>query len=357
MNNKDVVIKMERSFRKQVQDDPKVHNGYLLVHSDRADIHLNVAEGMTGQVPAHPKQPNYMASVGKLFTAVITAKLCEEGQLAFSDKLSDYLDNDLLAGLHTLEGKDYTSQIEIRHLLNQTSGLPDNFDPLLKRVIKNPEHPISPREAIAWTKENATPHFPPGNGFKYTDTNYHLLGLIIEQILGEKFHVVLEKMLFKPLGMSHAYMLNYSKSAEDAGYPTASFTLNNTVLNDNPTYGHLDYAGGGVVAPLDELLIFMKALVNYEIVGRSTLEQMMKDKAKLTLGIDYGYGIWQIKTVPLLMPKKYNCWGVAGITGAFMFYHPRTESYLIGNFNESSYEQKALRFMMFKLLNPLAKLG
>jgi len=63
-------------------------------------------------------------------------------------------------------------------------------------------------------------------------------------------------------------------------------------------------------------------------------------------GIDYGYGIWQFRTIPVLMPQKYNCWGCVGATGAFMFYHPGLDAYLIGNFNDVSYKSKGLRFML-----------
>ena len=82
-----------------------------------------------------------------------------------------------------------------------------------------------------------------------------------------------------------------------------------------------------------------------QLISAATLETMKNDSGKLYLGIDYGYGIWQFKTIPVLLPKKYNCWGCVGATGAFMFYHPGLDTYLIGNFNDSSYMRKGLKFM------------
>ena len=79
----------------------------------------------------------------------------------------------------------------------------------------------------------------------------------------------------------------------------------------------------------------MKALVAGQIVLRETLEKMKNDSTKLYFGIDYG--IWQFRTIPVLLPKKYYCWGCFGATGAFMFYHPGLDVYLIGNFNDVSY--------------------
>ncbi|MBR7250003.1 serine hydrolase, partial [Klebsiella variicola] len=76
----------------------------------------------------------------------------------------------------------------------------------------------------------------------------------------------------------------------------------------------------------EDLLKIMKALVSYQLVKKETLEMMMNDKAKYGVGIDYGYGIMQFKTVPLLMPKIFNVWGHAGATGAYMFYHPKMDT-------------------------------
>ncbi|GAE29403.1 hypothetical protein [Halalkalibacter hemicellulosilyticus] len=82
---------------------------------------------------------------------------------------------------------------------------------------------------------------------------------------------------------------------------------------------------------------------------------MLKDKAKYGVGIDYGYGVMQFKHVPLLMPKKFTVWGHAGATGAYMFYHEKLDTYLIGTFNGFSYETKAVRFMLMKVIHQLAK--
>lgn len=129
-------------------------------------------------------------------------------------------------------------------------------------------------------------------------------------------------------------------------YPIAHFSINGATGNYLKGFSAIDYAGGGVVATNEDLLKFMKALVTGQIVSKDTLETMKNDANKLYFGIDYGYGIWKFKTIPVLMPQKYNCWGCFGATGAFMFYHPRLDTYLIGTFNDFSYKSKGLRFMI-----------
>ncbi len=71
--------RIEKLFRQQVEKDSEVANAYLLVHSDKLNLHLDIAAGSTGEVPENPQQPNNMASVGKLFTATIVSMLYEQG--------------------------------------------------------------------------------------------------------------------------------------------------------------------------------------------------------------------------------------------------------------------------------------
>ncbi len=345
---------IEDMFRKQVRKDSKVKNAYLLVHSEKLNLHMNIAEGATGNITANPQQPNYMASVGKLFTSTIVSILHEKGELSFDDRISNFLDEEILKGLHIYKGKDYTNDIKIKHLLQQTSGLYDYFWPLIDKLLDEKEFNTSPREAINWGKNNLKPYCPPGEKTKYTDTNYHLLGLIIENITGKPFHEVLKDYIFLPLGMENASMLHYSDPIKEYSYPIAHFSINGTIVNELKDFAELDYAGGGVVATNEDLLKFMKALVAGQIVSKDTLEKMKNDANNLYFGIDYGYGIWQFRTIPVLMPQKYNCWGCVGVTGAFMFYHPELDAYLIGNFNDVSYKSKGLRFML-KVIKELAK--
>ena len=351
---KSITESIEGTFRKKAAGDPRVRNAYLLVHSEKLGVDLNLAEGHTGEIAADPGQPNYMASVGKLFTATIIALLHEQGALSFDDRISAHLDAELMDGLHVYKGRNYSGDIQIRHLLNQSSGLPDNFFPLFDKLLEDPEFTMSPREAVEWAKGNLTPSAPPGKKAYYTDTNYHLLGLIVEQVTGKAFHEVLREMIFAPLEMRHASMLHASEPLEDPGRPVGEFYFKNTRLNGMKGLAGIDYTGGGVGAPMAELLAFMKALVNGELVSAATLKRMKDDKARLFPEFDYGYAIWQVRPIPLLLPAKYRSWGVLGSTGAYMFYHPELEAYLIGTFNHGTYQKKAVRFM-FKIMNALWK--
>lgn len=291
-------------------------------------------------------QPNYMASVGKLFTSTIVSMLYEQDRLSFDDRISTYLDEELMQGLHVYKGTEYSQEITIGQLLQQRSGLYDNFWPLVKRLLEDDTFDMSPRDAILWGKENLKSVAPPGRKTYYTDTNYHLLGLIIESITGKPFDQVLAEYLFIPLGMKNSWMLHYSQPIEDPASPLAEFSLEGKILNGHKGYAGLDYAGGGVVAPPEDLLLFMKALVNHQLVREDTLSRMLSDSSTLYPMIDYGYGIWQLKRIPILLPATYYCWGCYGATGAFLFYHPGTGTYLIGSFNDTTYMRKGVTFLL-----------
>lgn len=346
-----VINSIEKSFKVLVQKNKNLKSAFLLVHSEKKGIHLNIAEGSM-----NPKQPAYMASVGKIFTSVLVSILYENGQLSFEDGITKYLDRELCKHLHVYQGKDYTNDIKIKHLLNQTSGLYDNFRPLLERLLDDPNFTITPQEAITWAKTHQKPHFPPGNGFKYTDTNYHLLGLIIEKITGISFHVAMKQYIYQPLSMMNSSVLHYSNPLDKDTQHLADFYINKNNLTNHKGYAGLDYAGGGVVSTGEDMLKFMKELVSYQLLKKETLEKMMNDKAKYGVGIEYGYGIMQFKSVPLLMPKIFNVWGHAGATGAYLFYHPKMDTYLIGTFNDFSYERKGVKFMLMKVINQLSKI-
>ncbi|CAM3205961.1 serine hydrolase domain-containing protein [Filibacter tadaridae] len=346
-----VISSIEKSFIKQVQKDKRLKSAFLLVHSEMKGIHLNIAEGSM-----NPKQPAYMASVGKIFTSVIISILYENGHLSIDDSITRYLDHELVNNLHVYKGKDYTKEIKVKHLLNHTSGLYDTFYPLLEKLLVDQDFNMSPQEAITWAKIHQKPYFPPGKGFKYTNTNYQLLGLIIEKVTGLPFYVAVKQFIYQPLGMMNSSILHYSEPLDKDTQSFTDFYVNKHNITNHKGYADLAYAGGVVVSTGEDMLKFMKALVTFQLVKKDTLKKMKNDKARYGVGIDYGYGIMQFKTVPLLMPKIFNAWGHAGATGAYMFYHPKMDTYIIGTFNDFSYERKGVRFMLIKVINQLKKI-
>ncbi|WP_227793223.1 serine hydrolase domain-containing protein [Paenibacillus guangzhouensis] len=351
MNKEQTEAAITEHFRKKIRKDNKIYHASLLVHSDRLGIHLNLAEGRSAAFEIHADQPFYIASISKLFTSVLIGMLVEKGLLAYDEPISRYLDKDLLHQLHLVRGKDYTHEILIRHLLNHTSGLHCFFEDRPKRVksmidmiVDEPERTWTPLETLQWGKSHLHGHFRPGQGFHYSDTGYHLLGLIIENVMKLPFHDVIHIYIFTPLRMLHSYVAPGQPSSQNE-HPIARLFIRDIDVTDYDSLSFM-FAGGGIVSTTEDLLRFMRALVHHELIRSETIDTMLGDWARFFPGIDYGYGVMRFRAIPLLMPARYQAWGNAGSTGSFMFYHPATDAYFIGSLNQFRYHQKGIRLMM-----------
>ncbi len=361
---------IQTRFRRTVDDTPAFHSAFFLIHSTSRNVHVNLAAGEVDQDPVEPDQPFFTASIGKTFTATIIAMLAEDGKLRFDDPISLYLPEEILNGLHVYRGSDYTDDVRIRHLLTHTSGLPhllgDEYGLFSRRKEESPdgktffdvitedsERHWEPEETIDWAKDNLHPHFPPGNGIFYSDVGYNLLGLIIEHVTEQPYHRILHEYLFEPLGMEHSYLSQFSEPAVHSDHPVPPVYVGNQRF-DIERYRSFSgwYAGGQTVNTSEDLLSFHQALTAGRLVAQETLDEMTEWR-KLTIGVDYGYGLVRIRPLPLL--PTYYAWGGLGATNAVMLYNPGYDTYLVGSFNQTASRQKAMRFI-FRALRTVSKI-
>ena len=371
MNAEDARTTVENRFQTLVADTPEFHRAHFLVHSPSRDVHWPMAAGGTEDDPAHPDQPYHAASVGKLFTATLIELLAEGRDLEVDDPIVEYLPADLLEGLHVYRGTDYTGDIEIRHLLGHTSGLPhlfpDEFGILNRRrevdaegrtyfdvMLEEPDRFIAPEETIEWAKANLHPHFPPGKGIHYSEVGYNLLGLIVESVTGRPYHEVLHERLFDPLGMEHSSLLQFSSPATESPHPVSSVWVDDRefAVEDYRSFSGW-YAGGQTVNTTADLLAFHRALVAGELVSPETLASMQQWR-RLSIGLDYGYGMARLRPLPLM--ERYRCWGGIGTTNSVSFYNPGHDVYLIGTFNQTARRSRAYRFV-FRTLRTVSKVA
>lgn len=348
----DIKLKVQKRLDDIVQTDSMIHNAYLLVHSEENEIHWNMASGVTNQVKALADQPYHTASIGKIFTAVIIVMLAEEGKLNYDDRIVDYLPEDICRGLHVYKGTDYSNRILIKHLLSHTSGLPDFFEEQPKQsesfmelILKEPSVFWTAEETIKWSKRYLKSRFEPGKKIYYSDTGYNLLGLIIENITLKPYQEVLNEYIFKPLDMNHSFLLQYSEPSIKTNAPIANVYLGNQkiIVEDYRSFSSF-YAGGQTVSTSEDLLKFMKALVNNELIHGKSLKEMQQWRKLWGLGISYGYGLMNIKLLPFM--KKYAGLGHLGSISSFALYFPVLDVYVIGNFNQSKRIPKSMRFIL-----------
>ncbi len=336
-------------FEKIVMSDKRIGDALLLIYSDSLNIHWKTAVSKDETSKVDKDHPYHFASVGKTITSVMISVLYEKGLIDFEDRISDYLDADILEGLHVYKGTDYSGDILIRQLLNHTSGIADYFFDKSKSGIrladlmyKEPDRFWTPVETINWAKQNLKPRFAPGKGFHYSDTNYQLLGLIIEKITGKPLHNVLHGYIFESLEMNSTCQYLYSEPKEAT--PTQIVDIYYKDLNLSKAKSiSMDWAGGGIVSTSEDMLKFIKALANNEIVKKETFDKM-KDWAHFGPGIRYGYGIMNFRMV--FMPGKYEIWGNSGSIGAFMYYNPSMDVYMIGSFHKWNCQRLPITFIL-----------
>ncbi|MEO8205466.1 MAG: serine hydrolase domain-containing protein, partial [Chthoniobacterales bacterium] len=196
----------------------KGYGGGVARISNAQGIVWEGASGLTAGPDSAPmglETPFEIASITKAVTAATILRLTEEGKLRLDSTLSETLPADQIRG--------FNGNITVRQLLSHRSGLPDYWtdgpldgkksNAFLRRFLAEPQHFWQSNEMLAFARD--IPAKPAGRGFNYSDTNYVLLGLIIERITGHSLQRVFREMIFEPLGMQSTW-LTYRESQRGA---------------------------------------------------------------------------------------------------------------------------------------------
>jgi CubicO group peptidase (beta-lactamase class C family) len=149
----------------------------------------------SGEAPT-PQTPFFIGSLTKSFTALAVMQLVEAGKIELDAPVQRYLPWFRVADPQA------SAQINVRHLLNQTSGLPMLLGMAnLADVDNRPD--VAERQVRALSTLEITR--PVGSKFEYSNLNYNVLGLIVEVASGESYEDYIQRHIFNPLDMSHSY--------------------------------------------------------------------------------------------------------------------------------------------------------
>ena len=214
-----------------------------------------------------------IASLTKQFTATVILQLQEKGKLSVQDKLSKYF-------------PDYPNgeNISVENLLTNTSGI-HNFNDA-DFMSKIGEKSI-PKDSLLDLFKNLPLDFKPGEKFGYSNSNYVLLGLIIEKVTGKSYYQVLQENILKPLGMNQSgFDFASLKSTKKAmGYLIWSKqTKRPAPVIDSS----VSYAAGAMYSTVADLYKWDQALYTNRVLRDSSLQ-----KAFTPYINHYGYG-WLI---------------------------------------------------------------
>ena len=262
--------------------DGRVPGAAVLVLKDgqpvfRRGYGLAVVEDGT---PVSPATNFRLASVSKQFTAAAILLLAEDGRLSIDDPLKKWL-----PGLPAV-----ADAMTLRQLLSHTSGLLD-YEDLMDPADTRQVHDIDVLHLLQ--KENRT-YFAPGSSYRYSNSGYALLALVVGKASGNDFASFLRQRIFLPLGMTATFAHQdgvdevpnraYGYSQIDGHWQRTDQSTTSAVLGD-----------GGIYSSIDDLAKWDAALYDERLLRRASLQQAFS-AATATPEPDvphYGFG-WRI---------------------------------------------------------------
>lgn len=351
--SKEQAITVIQSITDKQLNNKHVSNVIITVDSGKYEFHQTFTAGSLDGYPITDEQPFHVASVGKAFTATLIGCLLDDGAIFLNDKITNYLEDELLDGLFVVGGKDYRHEVTIAQLLNHTSGIAGFFDDEAKG-IENMQTLIhqqkdkfwTPKELVRYTADYQTPIGVPGEVHHYSDTGYILLGLITENVSGQTFDTMLKERIFNPLGMDDSYLMLYSEPKNEMR-PIADVWLSGVNAKDYTSLS-IDWAAGGIISTTSDLTKFVRALNNGKIISTDTLEQLYTFDHKYMRGIHYGHGFmeYHFEEFSPTMKSIPNYVGHMGVLGTQMFYDKTTDTVYISSFGSADATSASVKAMI-----------
>ena len=246
----------------------------------------------TLRIPMKPSDRLLQGSVGKTYVAAVALQLVQEGKLALDDRVSTYLASEPWYG-RLANGADIT----IRQLMNHTSGVVRyEFKPEFTRdLTANPDRSWQPAELIAYLLDTPAP-FAAGQGWEYSDSNYILLGMIIERVTGNRYYAEMQRRLLEPLGLRNTVpsdsrtipglVQGYAGPNNQFGGTDAMIVNGRFAINPQ-----FEWTGGGIASTSEDLARWAKAMYEGRGYPSALMPQALDGVPARGLGQNSRYGL------------------------------------------------------------------
>jgi D-alanyl-D-alanine carboxypeptidase len=261
-------------------------------------------------------------SVGKTYVAAVAMQLVSEGKLDIDAPIARYL-----AGATWLDRIANARTITVRQIMNHTSGIVryEFKKEVTDRLTADPWKVWSPEDRLEALFDDAPP-FAPGEGWEYSDTNYIILGMIIEKITGRSYYAELERRILQPLGLRRTVPTDrpeipglangYAGPRNELGGYDASIRADGRFAM-NPQF---EWTGGGIASTTSDLARWAKMLYEGKAFPSALVERMLESvPAKLGANARYGLGV-------IVRPSPLGpTWGHSGFFPGYateMVYFP-----------------------------------
>jgi D-alanyl-D-alanine carboxypeptidase len=281
-------------------------------------------------------------SVGKTYVAAVALQLVHEGTLDLDAEVSRYLgDESWFPQLPNNEA------VTVRQLMNHTSGIVryEFNDRFIDDLLADPDRVWRPEEQVAYLF-GSEPPFAAGQGWDYSDTNYIILGIVIERLTGNSYYEEMRRRILEPLQLDNTVPSDSRRIPRLVqGYAGVAnpFRLPDAVLSDgefviNPQF---EWTGGGIASSAEDLARWAKALYEGRAFDESLLPIMLDGvDARLGPNTQYGLGVI-IRPTPL-----GTSWGHSGFFPGYlteMAYFPDHQIALAIQVNSSDFPNLKMR--------------
>jgi D-alanyl-D-alanine carboxypeptidase len=224
-----------------------------------------------------------IASITKTFVATVALQLVGEGKLSLDDRLSQFID-----------GIPNGDEITLRHLLGMTSGVYNYiYDPVISvDYAQDPLLPFTPEQAIEIVREHGQADFPPGEQFVYSDSNYILLGAIIEQVTGRTIAEEVTERIIVPLGLNGtSFPLGTSDIPEPFAHGYAATSPGAPLRDVTHSNPDIAWAAGAMISTLEDLHTWSNALVAGTLLTPELQAERLAITYVVTEPLTFGYGL------------------------------------------------------------------
>jgi D-alanyl-D-alanine carboxypeptidase len=235
-------------------------------------------------VPASARTVYRIGSITKQFTAAAVMRLVDEGKLALDDTLGKLLPNVVPAW----------RGISLRRLLNHTSGI-RSYTSLGPRWQRRWREDMTPDTIVGLVRDD-TLDFAPGARWRYNNTGYVLLGMIIERVAGKPYATYLEEAVYRPLGLSQTYYCSERPIIKNRarGYQRDGRQL----VNAEYLSMTQPFSAGALCSTVGDLIAWQRALVGGRVVrpasyAAMTTPEPLDDGKPLTYGYGLGVGTFE----------------------------------------------------------------
>ena len=285
-----------------------------------------------------------IGSITKTMVATVVLQLVQAGKLGLNDPIGRYFPQ-VPNGSH----------ITIREVLNMTSGLFDysTDETFVQTLVTHPHKVWNPKDLLAIAFQHP-PYFAPGQDIHYSNTDYILLGLLIEQLTHRPVAKVLQQRIFAPLDMDHTSLPPRSSAALPSPHPHGYIFLTPNVPTDvtnwNPSWG---WTAGSAISTLHDLNIWAKALATGTLLSPAMQRQRLTfvpftidGQPLFWLGHRVGYGLGIIDFAGMI--------GHAGdLPGysSFVGYDPQKHATIVvlaNNYNASGFIDASMLEMVIQ---------